>query len=330
MSSTAIATNLERRFVTAQLRAAGDGMHFTGYAAKFNDRTYIGPPKQGFYEAVAPGAFARSLKERDVPLLFNHGADNLLGRTSSGTLRLKDDGIGLLTDADLPDTSLGRDVSTLVQRRDIAGMSFAFLPAQDRWETLPGGHAQLRTLLDVDLYDVSVVTNPAYPTTTASVRSRARLGSLDARGVAAESRAGALDYGLVSMCQAADAAIDAAAQALGAGNAAQAAALLCGASLSIEEALWSLWCVDPDTLTALGAGDILELVSAVDSAIDAAYAACASGTTDPTTLQEALTASDALLARLDATDAAAGDDERIRAVLTQHRRRWLAAARIAC
>jgi HK97 family phage prohead protease len=163
---------LERRITTAPVTLdTPQGMAFSGYAAMFNVRTEIGNAKGwGFYEEIAPSAFDRALKEgQDVRMLFNHNVDFLLARTSSGTLRLRTDATGLWNEAELPDTALGRDLSVLIQRRDISGQSFSFVTRKDSWETLDDG-TELRTVLDLNLYDTGPVTFPAYEETTANVR----------------------------------------------------------------------------------------------------------------------------------------------------------------
>lgn len=146
---------------------------FEGYAALFNSRTWIGPPKYGFWEEIAPAAFRDALAANsDVVCLFNHDSNYLLGRTASGTLRLREDAHGLWTNNDLPSTQLGRDLAVQVARGDIAGMSFSFsvAPGGETWAVLPDD-SELRTLSALNLFDVSPVVSPAYTNTTASVRA---------------------------------------------------------------------------------------------------------------------------------------------------------------
>ena len=156
--------------VQFELRAVenGDGMTFTGYAAVFNSPSEPLP----FIERIAPGAFKRSLKARnDIKLLWNHDTGAVLGSTRAGTLKLEEDSYGLRVTAVLPDTNLGRDVRTLVQRGDVNAMSFGFsVPAGgDTWNA----EGTERTLKSVRIFEVSVVAYPAYQQTagTANVRS---------------------------------------------------------------------------------------------------------------------------------------------------------------
>ena len=152
-----------------ELRAgqAGDGMSFSGYAAVFNSDSEPLP----FIERIAPGAFAKSLKSRNnIRMYMNHDSSMLLGTTRSKTVRLAEDSKGLFVDADLPDTSVGRDLSVLMQRGDVDSMSFGFTVPQggDRWSD-DGTRRELR---QIRLFEVSVVTGfPAYAATSAQVRS---------------------------------------------------------------------------------------------------------------------------------------------------------------
>lgn len=161
---------IERRAL-GEVRAAGEGRKLQGYAALYNSETKI--PGLG-REVIRPGAFTRALREgQDVRLLVNHEPSQILARTRNGTLRLREDERGLAFEADLPDTQLARDVLELVRRGDLSQMSFAFRVKRDNWS--PDG---LRELLDVDLFDVSVVTYPAYEETTVTARSRKEAGPM--------------------------------------------------------------------------------------------------------------------------------------------------------
>ena len=125
----------------------------------------------GFKERIAKGAFDRTLKDgADVRALVDHNPSLILGRNKSGTLKLKVDSKGLRTTIDLPDTTVGRDIKTTIDRGDVDGMSFGFRTQTDAWELQDG--ETVRTLKDVDLFDVSVVAFPAYPDTSVALRSK--------------------------------------------------------------------------------------------------------------------------------------------------------------
>ena len=163
---------IERRTFTVrdvEARQAEDGtMTLRGYAAVFNDASVPLP----FIETIAPGAFRKTLSETpDVRLLINH--EGLpLARTKNGTLTLTEDDRGLYMDAQIADTNEGRDLYKLVERGDVDQMSFAFRVIRQKWSE----DRTTRTLTEVSLADgdVSVVTYPAYPTTTVEAREALR------------------------------------------------------------------------------------------------------------------------------------------------------------
>jgi HK97 family phage prohead protease len=152
--------------VEFEVRAEGDGMTFTGYASVFNS------PSQdlgGFIEYVAPGAFKRSLQSRnEVKLLWNHDSGEPLASLRGGTMQLVEDDRGLKVTATLPQTSRGKDVAELLRTKVIDSMSFGFNVIKDTWSR----DGQTRTLDSVRLFEVSIVSFPAYEATTAQVRSQ--------------------------------------------------------------------------------------------------------------------------------------------------------------
>jgi HK97 family phage prohead protease len=160
--------------------AAGDGMTFVGLAAAFNSPSQPLP----FIERIAPGAFSRSLRSRnEIKLFVNHDTSRVLASKRAGTLRLSESGRGLEVEADLPDTTDGRDMAVLLKRGDIDSMSFGFSVPKggDSWSD----DGQERELREVRLHEVSIVTGfPAYDSTAAAVRSLD--GLVDATGLEAE------------------------------------------------------------------------------------------------------------------------------------------------
>lgn len=160
-----------RQLEAAELRAEKTEQGYTirGYAAVFNKLSHdLG----GFNEKIERGAFKNALNDPnlDVVALFNHDNNQIFARSSSGTLKLSEDENGLLSEWTMPDTQLGRDTSKLVERGDISKMSFGFFIDKDRWEEKNGNYT--RTIEEVKkLVDVSLVTNPAYPDTSAGLRS---------------------------------------------------------------------------------------------------------------------------------------------------------------
>lgn len=174
--------NLKFRELRAEVGANGERV-FSGYAAPFNSRSVdLG----GFVEVIAPVAFNRTLREQpDVYALYAHDMRTILGRTRSGTLTLNADDKGLAFRCTAPNTAAARDLATLVERGDIDGCSFGFYTRDDSWVEDANG-VLVRTLLDVDLDEISITPFEAYPATSVSVRSAPRemRAKLNTRAVA--------------------------------------------------------------------------------------------------------------------------------------------------
>ena len=144
-----------------------EGNTIRGYAAVYNsDSEWMG----GFYEQIETGAFD-DVMDNDVRAYFNHDENLLLGRVSSGTLRIGTDKRGLFYEVDLPNTSYANDLVELMKRGDVNQSSFAFLIDQDRWEQRDG--KTYRIIEKVSrLLDVSPVAQPAYPDATSELKTR--------------------------------------------------------------------------------------------------------------------------------------------------------------
>lgn len=169
----------ERRYVAysnLEVRAADDGTKLIGYAAVFDSPSEPMP----FTEFVRRGAFTKTLNDgADVRLLVDHEGVPL-ARTKSGTLVLEEDDRGLRVEADLDPTNpdAARIISAM-RRGDLSQMSFAFRTIKDAWNN----DRSVRELREVQLFDVSVVTFPAYEETVAELRGR-----IDADTVSRTSR----------------------------------------------------------------------------------------------------------------------------------------------
>lgn len=152
--------------IPAEIRADDDGIKVSGYAAVFNQETDIG----GYFrEVIAPGAFADAIQRDDVVFLINH--DGLpLARTRSGTLKLEEDDHGLRIDTVLdPEDPDVRSIVGKMKRGDLDKMSFAFIPTRQEWDD--SEEVPLRTIQEASLFDVSIVTSPAYEGTEIGLRS---------------------------------------------------------------------------------------------------------------------------------------------------------------
>lgn len=155
----------EVRALAAPIEVRADSRTATGYAAVYNSIADIG----GYFnEQIAPGAFDGTLGG-DIRALFNHDTAHVLGRTIAGTLRLASDDRGLAVEIDMPDTAMARDLTVSMTRGDISGMSFGFNVTKQTWDE--SGPVILRTIEAVELFEVSIVTFPAYDATDVAVRS---------------------------------------------------------------------------------------------------------------------------------------------------------------
>lgn len=142
-----------------------------GYAAKFEK--WSDPIMGWFKEKIARNAFSETDVE-DVIMCFNHDINAILARTTSDTLKLSTDEIGLRFEFDAPDTTLGNDILELVRRGDISKCSFKFKVDKDQWRYADkenGLEYDERTIEHISkVIDVSLVVFPAYKDTEASVR----------------------------------------------------------------------------------------------------------------------------------------------------------------
>lgn len=150
------------------LRSSGKAPRIRGYAAVFGRKS---EDLGGFREQIAAGAFADAIGRDDVRALVNHDPNLVLGRNRSGTLIMREDANGLAVEITPPDTQAARDLVALMERGDVSQMSFAFSVSKEgqSWQRTQAGW--LRTIRKVSrLFDVSVVTLPAYPDASAAVR----------------------------------------------------------------------------------------------------------------------------------------------------------------
>lgn len=189
LARSAVAT-LERRTASAQTeirerRAEGDEpaeLRFTGHAAVFNERTWIGPKRWGFWEEIDPGFF-RDVLDDEAAFLVNHDPNQLLARNGV-TMSLSVDSRGLVPDAEWdPEDPDARMWAGRVRRGDITQMSFAFTVKEEKWSEDPDSGEEIRTLLLAErLYDVALVTYPAYSGTDGAMRDQAAEVVLRHRG----------------------------------------------------------------------------------------------------------------------------------------------------
>lgn len=153
----------EKRYINAntEIRAEENNNKLTlkGYAIRYNEKSKL--LGYGFEEVILKGAFSESLKTRNIIALNNHDTNQLLGSTQANTLRLEDRADGLYFELDLLESR--RELYELVKRGDIAGMSFGFTCTDEIYKR--SGDVDLREVKKGELFEISVVHTPAYPST---------------------------------------------------------------------------------------------------------------------------------------------------------------------
>lgn len=148
----------------------GEAPHISGYFAVFNSDYEIGP---GMTESVAPGAFSKTLGG-DIRALTNHDTTLVLGRNTAGTLELREDSHGLWADIAInPNDRDAMNTYERVKRGDVDQCSFGFNIIDEETEFRDDGSVHW-TIREVELYEVSVCTFPAYKETNISAREADR------------------------------------------------------------------------------------------------------------------------------------------------------------
>jgi HK97 family phage prohead protease len=188
----------------------GDGLTLEGYAAVFNSPTRIDSWEGTFDEEIAPGAFARSLRERTPVLQFDHGKHPFVGSIPIGAFEsIEEDERGLPVRARLHDNALVQPVRDAIRSKAIPGMSFRFSVDQDEWRDAAGtlltgrditraleradrnnpDSIPKRTLREVKLFELGPVVFPAYADTLVGVRDQSsQTEPSDAKGASGEGR----------------------------------------------------------------------------------------------------------------------------------------------
>ena len=174
------------RSVSFRAEPSSDGLTLEGYGAVFNVETTIDSWEGQFRERIAPGAFKRTLGQRTPVLQFDHGQHPLIGSLPIGVIRsIREDDHGLKVRARLSDNWLVEPVRDAIRDGAISGMSFRFRVIDDEWSD-KRGEVPLRTIREVELYEVGPVVFPAYEQTSVGVRSRQALDALNDPEVRAE------------------------------------------------------------------------------------------------------------------------------------------------
>jgi len=185
----ALPQGLERRqYNLSEIRAetSGGKRILRGYGAKWNT---LSSDLGGFRETLSQGCFSRCLARpsRDLPFLFDHSTAAILARESAGTFKVEEDSIGLNFRAELAQTTMANDVYENVKAGNLSGCSFAMLVRGDTWSECDADpdsidcddddadrsrRVKLRVVNTADIFEISVVTMPAYSQTSVAAGAR--------------------------------------------------------------------------------------------------------------------------------------------------------------
>ena len=146
-------------------------LRIEGYFAVFNSIYEIA---SGMSESIKPGAFSRTLQGGDIRALVNHDSTLVLGRTKAHTLELREDERGLWGSVEVnPKDVDAMNLYARVKRGDVDQCSFGFEIVSEETDYRDDGSIHW-TITDVDLFEVSACTFPAYAATNISARAAQR------------------------------------------------------------------------------------------------------------------------------------------------------------
>ncbi|HEM4100568.1 HK97 family phage prohead protease [Streptococcus suis] len=156
------------QFQTREEQESGD-LILSGYFIKFDEETELWP---GYFEVIKREGVEKAIKDADIRALFNHDHSLVLGRTGNDTVRLGVDDVGLFGDIIInKDAPQAVGAYARVQRGDVIGCSFGFFPIKINTEERDDG-TYLDTILDLEIFEVSPCTFPAYPQTEIAARQK--------------------------------------------------------------------------------------------------------------------------------------------------------------
>ena len=156
------------KFKTREESETGD-LILSGYFIKFDEVTELWP---GYFEVIKREGVEKAIQNADIRALFNHDDSLVLGRTGNGTVILGVDEIGLFGDIIInKEDPQAIGAYARVQRGDVVGCSFGFIPIKIETEERADG-SYLDTILELEIFEVSPCTFPAYPQTEIAARQK--------------------------------------------------------------------------------------------------------------------------------------------------------------
>lgn len=156
------------QFQTREEQESGD-LILSGYFIKFNEETELWP---GYFEVIKREGVEKAIQDADIRALFNHDHSLILGRTGNETVTLGVDDVGLFGDIIInKNDPQAVGAYARVQRGDVIGCSFGFMPIKTNTEERDDG-SYLDTILELEIFEVSPCTFPAYPQTEIAARQK--------------------------------------------------------------------------------------------------------------------------------------------------------------
>jgi HK97 family phage prohead protease len=161
---------MELRVNQTTMTANDDGtLKVEGYVNKTNQPSNMLGRESRFIEVIKPGVWQRAIeKAKEIHFYAEHDKNKILSSTRNGSLQLREDENGLYMTATISPTSWGKDYYQLIKDGILQNMSFGFRAIKDSWRNM-GDHFQ-RVVDEVELFEVSVVRDPAYASSTISAR----------------------------------------------------------------------------------------------------------------------------------------------------------------
>lgn len=161
---------MELRVLSSQINSNDNELVVEGLVNKTESLSHILGKHKRFREKIKKGAFQEAINEsRRIDFLAEHKQDFLLATTENNSLELWEDEEGLKMRAKIAPTSYGKDFYTLMSEKLVSHMSFGFRVLKDSWKSGIDGIYE-RTVEKLELKEVSVVRNPAYPASAISAR----------------------------------------------------------------------------------------------------------------------------------------------------------------
>ncbi|PEI43567.1 phage major capsid protein [Bacillus pseudomycoides] len=161
---------IELRSNKVALASNSEGLIVSGYVNKPGALSEVLGTAKKFREKITPGAFKRAIENRskDIDFLAEHDSKQVLASTRNESLTLREDGEGLYMEAQISPTTYGKDYYQLISDGLVRNMSFGFTSLKDSWNQVGG--VMIRTIEELELFEVSAVRNPAYSQSSLAAR----------------------------------------------------------------------------------------------------------------------------------------------------------------